>query len=309
MAARTRAYIKIQDGCNSFCSFCVIPYLRGLSRSRPAAAILAEARRLGEAGFREVVLAGIHLQDYGEDLGGGWNLSRLLVELRGVAQDAGIWRIRLSSIGVQSFTEEMVEILKDPLFCPHWHIPVQSGDDGVLKKMRRDYTRQEYLDTVQLLKETFEPASITTDVIVGHPGEDDDAFTNTVDLCVDVGFSKIHLFPFSPREGTRAQSMGGQVPAPVIHERMKELGALEKELSLRYKRRFVGESVEVLAEDAVYGSESGSVKMVEGFTERYVKVCFRVPADEVDSVRNTLQPVRVVEVMPEYAVGRLRRDS
>ena len=301
---RTRGYIKMQDGCNSFCSFCIIPYLRGLSRSRDSQSVLDEARRMGENGFRELVLAGIHLQDYGEDFRDeDWNLARLLRELRDVARDVGLFRIRLSSIGVQSFTPEMVDVLRDPLFCPHWHIPIQSGDDAVLQRMRRDYSRQEFLDAVAFLGETFEEPSITTDVIVGHPGEDDTAFQSTVDLCTEVGFAKMHLFPYSPREGTRAAEMDDQVPQHIIQARMKQLGVLEKELARAYKQRFLGKTVEVLVEGAAPVSET----IAEGLTERYIKVRFPVEsAERVGELANTLQRVVIDEIAaPEVVVGRL----
>lgn len=301
---RTRGYIKIQDGCNSFCSFCIIPYLRGLSRSRDPRSVLDEARRLGVSGFREVVLAGIHLQDYGDDLEGNWNLARLLRELRQVASEVGLWRIRLSSIGVQSFTPEMVEALRDPLFCPHWHIPIQSGDDGVLERMRRDYTRAEFLRTVEFLWETFPDPSITTDVIVGHPGEDDRAFQNTVDLAVEVGFAKMHLFPYSQREGTRAAEMEDQVPPHVIHARMKQLAVLERELAVGYKKRFLDLDVEVLVEGAAPVSET----IAEGLTERYIKVRFPLrDGQKVHEIENTLQNIRVTDIpAPDVVIGRIQ---
>jgi threonylcarbamoyladenosine tRNA methylthiotransferase MtaB len=300
---RTRGYIKIQDGCNSFCSFCIIPYLRGLSRSRDPQSVLDEARRMAENGFRELVLAGIHLQDFGEDIDGEWNLARLLRELREIAGEVGLFRIRLSSIGVQSFTPEMVDVLRDPLFCPHWHIPIQSGDDGVLVRMRRDYSRQEFLDTVGFLSEAFDDPSITTDVIVGHPGEDDAAFQNTVDLCTEVGFAKMHLFPYSQREGTRAAEMDDQVPQHLIQARMKHLGLLEKELARTYKQRFLGRSVEVLVEGPAPVSEA----IAEGLTERYIKVRFPVEStDRVGELANTLQHVEIEEIAaPEVVVGKM----
>lgn len=315
---RTRGYVKIQDGCNSFCSFCIIPFLRGLSRSRSPESVLAEASRLGRNGFREIVLAGIHLQDFGDDLAGeDWNLARLLRELRDVARDEGIWRIRLSSIGVQSFTAEMVDVLTDPLFSPHWHIPLQSGDDGVLRSMRRDYTRGEFLDCVHRLREIFDRPSVTTDVIVGHPGEDEAAFDRTVDVCREARFAKIHLFPFSPREGTRSASLAGRVQPEVIRERMNRLAALERDLALEYKRQFVDEVVEVLVEgpardggpaDRPVGGRVEAV-WLEGFTERYIRVRFPAPARRsgrgptVETWANRICNVRLTTLRPEVAVG------
>ncbi len=306
---RTRGYIKIQDGCNSFCSFCIIPFLRGLSRSRAPESVLGEARRLAQNGFREIVLAGIHLQDYGDDLEGDWSLTRLLRELREIAYEEGIWRLRLSSIGVQSFTEEMVELIRDPLFCPHWHIPLQSGSDHVLTEMRRDYTRQEFLDSCSRLEDLFDRPSITTDIIVGHPGESEEAYQDTVEACLQVGFAKIHLFPYSQREGTRAATLPDQVDPATIQRRMKELGVLEKELARRYKERFLGEELEILVEGPVSKKEDPEGLYLEGFTERYIKARFPVAegneSPRAKSLLNTLQILKIRELQPEFVVSDL----
>ena len=306
---RTRGYIKIQDGCNSFCSFCIIPFLRGLSRSRSPESVLDETRRLAQNGFREVVLAGIHLQDYGDDFEGDWSLTRLMHQLRDIAYEEGIWRIRLSSIGVQSFTDEMVELIRDPLFCPHWHIPLQSGSDRVLEEMRRDYTRQEFLDSCSRLEDLFDRPSITTDIIVGHPGEDEEAYQETVETCLKVGFSKIHLFPYSQREGTRAATLPNQVDPATIQRRMKELGVLEKELARRYKEKFLGEQLEILVEGPVSKKEDPEGLYLEGFTERYIKARFHLPegndSSRAKSLLNTLQTLKIKELQPEYVVASL----
>ncbi len=296
---RTRAYLKIQDGCNSFCSFCIIPYLRGLSQSRGKAAVLEEARRLAGNGYREVVLTGIHLQDYGQDLEPRSSLFDLLCDLATLARGVGLSRIRLSSIGERSFTQEMVELFRDPLFCPHWHIPLQSGDDGVLKLMRRDYTRDDFRATVALLRSKFDRPSLTTDVIVGHPGETEEAFRNTVDLCVEAGFSKIHRFPFSPREGTRSARLPGAVSPAEIGRRARALAALEAELAFGYRRRFLGEVVGVLFEGAPDA-------FAEGFTDRYLRV--RAAAPDPRGLAGSLRRVRLAglwagglegEIVPE----------
>jgi threonylcarbamoyladenosine tRNA methylthiotransferase MtaB len=296
---RTRAYLKVQDGCSSFCSFCIIPFLRGLSQSRPKRAVLEEARRLVGNGYRELVLTGIHLQDYGQDLEPRSSLLDLLADLARVAEEEGLWRIRLSSIGERSFTPEVVDLFRNPVFCPHWHIPLQSGDDGVLKLMRRDYTRDDFRATVRLLHSSFERPSITTDVIVGHPGETEEAFANTLDLCREAAFPKIHIFPFSPREGTRSAKLPGALAPAEIGRRARELRSLERELALAYKRDFLGETVEVLVE----GGSADGPETIEGFTERYLRV--RMAAGEPERLRNTLQSGVVEGASAETLEARL----
>ncbi len=299
---RVRAYLKVQDGCSSFCSYCIIPYLRGLSRSRPRREVLSEARRLAAADFREIVLTGIHLQDYGGDLDPPSSLLDLLSDLADLAREAGLWRIRLSSIGERSFTPEMIDLLSEDVFCPHWHIPLQSGDDRVLGLMRRDYRRGDFMDTVALLGERFDRPAITTDVIVGHPGETADAFENTLDLCRRSGFAKIHIFPFSAREGTRSARLADQVPPAEIGRRARRLAELESELGAAYRRQFIGEEVEVLVE----GARDGERDFAAGMTERSLRVKFR--SFDPLSLRNTRQRVQVDDIGPGLAIGRLLED-
>jgi threonylcarbamoyladenosine tRNA methylthiotransferase MtaB len=196
----------------------------------------------------------------------------------------------------------MVELLRDPLFCPHWHIPLQSGDDGVLRLMRRDYTRDDFRATVRLLRARFDRPSVTTDVIVGHPGETEEAFGNTLDLCREAEFAKIHVFPFSAREGTRSARLAGAVPPAEIGRRARALAGLERELALEYKQAFLGTMVEVLVEGPASGGGEDAGRYAEGFTERYLRV--RIPLGDPLARRGTLLRAVVEEVRPEVALAR-----
>jgi threonylcarbamoyladenosine tRNA methylthiotransferase MtaB len=205
-ADRARANVKVQDGCDSFCSFCIIPFLRGRSKSRHPDAVVEEVRRLAANGYREVVITGVHIQDYGKDLQPEVSLSSLLRRVGQVAaaERGGISRVRISSINVKAFTPELIDLFQSPIFCPHWHIPLQAGSDEVLKRMRRDYTVADFRRVVEALRERREDPAISTDVIAGHPGESEACFGETLRVCRDIGFSRMHVFPFSLREGTLA---------------------------------------------------------------------------------------------------------
>ncbi len=262
---RTRAFLKVHDGCDSFCSYCIIPFLRGKSHSRDPEDVLAEARRFAEAGHRELVLTGIHLSQFGRDLPGGYRLVTLLRALRSIP---GIDRVRLSSIGEGAFSDEFVELFRtDPGCCPFFHIPLQSGSDSVLARMRRDYTVSEYLSTVDRIRERLPRSVVATDLMVGFPGETEREFEESLAVCRRVGFAKIHLFPYSPRGGTRAARMEGQVPALLREERMARARALEAELAAAERRRRIGARVEVLVETEDAGAASGLSR--EGLTVRF----------------------------------------
>jgi threonylcarbamoyladenosine tRNA methylthiotransferase MtaB len=302
-ADRTRANIKVQDGCDSFCSFCIIPFLRGRSRSRHPDAVVEEVRRLVENGYREIVVTGVHLQHYGSDLGPGEGLAgsptTLPGLLRRVASVAGGARIRMSSIGVCSFTPELIDVLSGPPFCPHWHIPLQSGSDAVLERMRRDYRMDDFRRVVADLGARFEHPSITTDIIVGHPGESEADFERTLDVAREIGFSKIHVFPFSPREGTLATKLGGHIDPLEVRRRARVLRDLEQTLARAYRERFVGRTVEVLVEGLSAEGED-----LDGYTDRYLRV--RFPAPSPGAARRfagTLQPVLVTAGGATAAAG------
>lgn len=250
---RHRAYVKVQDGCMLRCSFCIIPYVRPQLASRPIEHIVDEVRRLVDGGYREVVLTGIHLGHYGVE----WNCTapkdqwtRLSHLVRRLAELPGEFRVRLSSIEATEVTRELIDVMADypDKVCPHLHISMQSGSDSVLRRMRRRWGAQRFVDRCGLLKERLDRPAITTDVIVGFPGETDAEFAETLAVCREVGFSKIHIFPFSPRRGTPAAEMPGQLPKQVKQDRGRELAVLEAQLRESYFESLRGMSLRVLIE-------------------------------------------------------------
>lgn len=282
---KTRANIKIQDGCNQFCSYCIIPYVRGRIRSRDEADILAEIRNLAEKGYQEVVLTGIHLSSYGKDKD---NTSHLLPLLKEVQVIPGIRRIRLGSLEPRVITPAFADALAGlDKVCPHFHLSLQSGCDATLGRMNRHYTTAEYERACSLLREVYRAPAFTTDVIVGFPGESEEEFRQTNAYVEEIGFSRIHIFPYSKRAGTKAAVMEGQVPEPVKKERAARLAETEKRLALAYVRQFAGQEEEVLFEEEVL---LGGKAYFAGHTTRYVKVA--VPAAAAQVQPGTIQAVR-----------------
>jgi threonylcarbamoyladenosine tRNA methylthiotransferase MtaB len=258
---RHRAYVKVQDGCMLHCSFCIIPYVRPYLASRPVEHVLDEVRRLVDGGYREVVLTGIHLGHYGVD----WNRRqpkqrwiRLSHLVRLVAELPGDFRVRLSSIEATEVTRELIDAMADhsDKIAPHLHISMQSGSDAVLRRMRRRWGIRRFIDRCRLVQERLDLPAITTDVIVGFPGETDREFAETLEASRAVGFSKIHVFPFSPRRGTPAAEMPDQVPKHVQQMRSRELAAVETELRDAYYRSLIGRRLRVLVETVEDGAGS-----------------------------------------------------
>lgn len=263
-AEHTRAFLKIQDGCQETCSFCIIPKVRGRYNSRDEESVVAEAKDLVASGYREIVLTGIHLGGYGVDK--PVSLTRLIQKMVTIPQ---LERLRLSSIEVNEITEEMIQVLaSEEKFCPHLHLPLQSGDDTVLAWMRRKYSRQQFIDTALACKARVPGMGLTTDIIVGFPGETDEHFQNTLDLCEQVGFSKIHIFPYSDRRGTRAMQMTPKCSKSTIKKRTKDLEAFEYQIALRERKFFLGKVVEVLGEEETDQQET------IGLTKNYFRVRF-----------------------------------
>jgi len=241
---RTRAFVKIQDGCENFCSYCIIPYVRGKCRSKRLEDVLEEVTSLVKNGYQEIVLTGIHTGNYGRDL--GTNFADLLTEL---CKIEGLRRLRISSIEITELTSEVLEVLKEnPVIVDHLHIPLQAGSDQVLKIMNRKYDLSYFFEKIEDIKKIRPNISITTDVIVGHPGETDEMFESTLKTCQKIGFSKIHVFPYSMREGTPAANME-QVDPRKKKERARMLLALSRELEEQYFEKFLGKQVEVLIEN------------------------------------------------------------
>lgn len=286
----TRAYIKIQDGCNQFCSYCAIPYARGRVRSRQPENILAEIQGLAAAGFQEVVLTGIHISSYGADLVGreGEALVSLIEQIQKLE---GISRIRIGSLEPRIITEETAGRLAGlPKLCPHFHLSLQSGCDSTLKRMNRHYTVGEYFQSVEYLRKYFERPAITTDVIVGFPGETEEEFAQTKAFLEKVRFYEMHIFKYSRREGTVAAAMPGQVPEQLKAQRSDELLLMEQRLSKEFRRAYIGNEAEVLLEETL---EIGGCTYLVGHTRDYVKVA--VKADQAD-MPSAPAPNRVVNV-------------
>lgn len=259
----TRAVMKVQEGCDRYCAYCIIPYVRGGIRSRAVEDAREEALRLADAGYSEVVLTGIHLSSYGRDLEDG---SSLLDVIEAVAQAQGIQRIRLGSlepvVATEAFVQGLARITK---ICPQFHLSLQSGNDRVLKSMRRRYSTAEYLEAARRLQAAFPGCSLTTDVITGFPGESEEEFADTLAFCREVGFARIHVFPYSKREGTPAADMPGQLPKAVKEERARRLIALADELAQEYRRQLLDTLQSVLFEEE---DEAGA----SGYTPQYVEV-------------------------------------
>ncbi|NLJ84997.1 MAG: tRNA (N(6)-L-threonylcarbamoyladenosine(37)-C(2))-methylthiotransferase MtaB [Firmicutes bacterium] len=264
---RTRAALKIQEGCNQFCSYCKIPYARGPSRSRNLDAVVQEARRLAERGFREIVLTGIHLGAYGTDLSPPSDLAEAI---RTLSDIEGLARIRLGSVDAPEIDDELIETIRThPKACRHLHIPLQAGDDDVLNSMRRPYALQEYRDVIHRVRSGLPGVAITTDIIVGFPGETDTQFQRALEFVKEMAFSRLHVFRYSPRRGTAAARFPNQIPASVKSERSQQMIQLGKELSLAFHRTYLGKRVEVLWEEAIADL---SECVWEGHTSTYVKV-------------------------------------
>lgn len=278
-ANHTRAFLKIQDGCNNFCTFCIIPWSRGLSRSRDAASIMAQARQLVHAGYKEIVLTGIHTGGYGDDMD-NYDLSDLLWDLEKVE---GLERIRISSIEASQIDEKMLDVLnRSTKLVRHFHIPLQAGDDTVLKRMRRKYTTEEFYNKMLMIRKAMPDVAITTDVIVGFPGETDEMFRNGYELMEKIGFSEMHVFPYSKRSGTPAARMEDQVDEDVKNARVHELIKLSEQMQLAYAEKFVGQVLEVIPEVAPKGTEDSGI--LYGYSDNYIQLVFEGSEDLVGKV-------------------------
>ena len=261
----TRAYLKVQDGCNQFCSYCIIPYVRGRVRSRRKEEVLEEVLRLTKNGYQEFVLTGIHLSSYGVDCE-----DNLLELIKAVHEIEGVKRIRLGSLEPRIITEEFAQALGNmPKICPHFHLSLQSGCDATLMRMNRKYSAEEYLEGCRLLRKYFKNPALTTDVIVGFPQESEEEFEQSYKMIESVEFYETHIFKYSRRQGTRAAEMEGQVDEAVKTERSHKLIQLGKEKKQKYMESFLGQQVEILFEETakIQGEEYWI-----GYTKEYLKV-------------------------------------
>ena len=280
----TRAYIKVQDGCNQFCTYCIIPYARGRVRSRNLQDVEQEVRALAANGYREIVLTGIHLSSYGIDFDGKRHLLDLI---RTVHEVEGIMRIRLGSLEPGIVTEEFArELASMPKICPHFHLSLQSGCDATLKRMNRRYTSGEYYERCRILRKYFDAPALTTDVIVGFPGETEEEFRESLDFVDKVDFYETHIFKYSRREGTKAASMQDQVDEQTKTKRSAIMIALGEKKRKAYERGFIGKEVEVLVEeDAVIGGKP----VQTGHTKEYIKIAL----DTKENLRNCIVNVQI----------------
>ncbi len=291
---RTRAFLKIQEGCNQYCAYCIIPYARGSVRSRKPENIILEVNRLASNGFKEIVLTGIHIASYGKDL----KDIKLIDVIEKIHEVEEIRRIRLSSIEPTLLDEEfIIRIKKLPKFCNHFHMSLQSGCDETLKRMNRRYTTGEYRNIVNNLRKHIPNIAITTDIIVGFPGETEEEFNTTYKFVEEIGFSDIHVFKFSPRKGTPAAKFENQVPSMVKNERSEKMIKLSNELMIKYREKYINSKLEVLFED-VFDEEKN---LISGLTSNYIKVVSKADKDLIGN----LTTVNITAINDNYIVGEI----
>lgn len=291
---KTRANIKIQEGCNQFCSYCIIPYARGPIRSRELSDIIEESERLRDSGFKEIILTGIHIASYGKDFNG----PELIDVIEEIGKIDGIERIRLSSIEPTLIDEEFMERgLKTKKLCDHFHLSLQSGCDAVLKRMNRKYSTEEYKKIVKLIRKYMPNAGITTDIIVGFPGETDEEFEETYDFVKDIGFSKIHVFKYSSREGTAASKFNDQIHGNIKQTRSETLISLGDSLMNSFNEKFTGEKLQVLFEE----SSKEDVGFMEGYTTNYI----RVKCQASEKIKGKILPVRLIGIENDFLLGKI----
>ncbi|MBS1709143.1 MAG: tRNA (N(6)-L-threonylcarbamoyladenosine(37)-C(2))-methylthiotransferase MtaB [Armatimonadetes bacterium] len=284
LSGRTRATLKVQDGCDVFCTYCSIPYTRPGMVSRPAGDVLAEARRLADEGYHEAVLTGVLIGAYGPETGSGGASFEDLVTL--LAEESGLARLRISSIEMHQVTQPIIDLARDGRVVPHFHIPLQSGDDQVLADMGRRYRRDDFIDLCRRLRVEVPDVTVTTDIMVGFPTEGVEQFESTLDLCRQVRFLKAHVFRFSPRHGTPADAWGDPVSPEEKQHRAVTLAQLTDGIGREAARRFLGRTMRVLVESKTH--KDGTL---EGLTDNWLTVRFHGP----ESLKRTLQSVRLDE--------------
>ncbi|MGN0145389.1 MAG: tRNA (N(6)-L-threonylcarbamoyladenosine(37)-C(2))-methylthiotransferase MtaB [Clostridium sp.] len=293
---KTRAFLKIQDGCNRFCAYCLIPYTRGAVCSKDPEKVISEIHKLAEHGFKEIILSGIHTASYGIDLEGDVSLITILEEIEKID---GIERVRIGSIEPCFFTDEVIEKMKNmKKLCPQFHLSLQSGCDATLKRMNRRYTAKEYEEAVYKIRENLKDASITTDVIVGFPGETDEEFNETYEYLKKLKLTKTHIFKFSPRKGTKAASMENQIDGNIKENRSKALIELNNKNEADFSKSIVGREMDVLVEQEV----SKKPGVFEGYTKNYVKVEI-VNANE--KMIGKIIPCIIEEANGDYVTGKI----
>jgi threonylcarbamoyladenosine tRNA methylthiotransferase MtaB len=292
--SKSRAYIKIQDGCNQFCSYCIIPYARGPIRSRAYDEIISETQKLADANFKEIVLTGIHVASYGKDL----DKLPLIQVIKGIGNIRGIERIRLSSLEPtlidDDFMKELVDIGK---VCDHFHLSLQSGSNSVLKRMNRKYTKELYREKVDIIRKYMPDAGLTTDIIVGFPGETEEEFNETYNFVKDILFSRIHVFKYSPRKGTPAAKYENQIDGNIKGNRSDMLINLGNELTRKFNEKFINKNLDVLFEEVNNDIENS----YEGYTNNYIRT--RVISD--NPIIGEIKNVKIVNSAGELLIGSI----
>jgi threonylcarbamoyladenosine tRNA methylthiotransferase MtaB len=289
---RTRPFLKIQDGCDSFCTYCIVPYARGRSRSMPIKNVLENIKQLKQAGYHELVLTGVHLGAYGLDLSPKSGLTELLQR---IADTHPIDRVRLSSIEPHELTDDLIQLVaKAEIFCHHFHLPLQSGDDLILKKMHRPYTRSLFRNQIVKINELLPDAAIGVDTLIGFPGETERAFENTYSLIHELPITYLHVFPFSVRKGTPASSYPQPVDSKTIKARCKKMRGLGHEKKKDFYKKFTGKPVEILIED----KRDKFTGLLKGISSNYIPV--QITGE--DNLKNTLAQVRIDKVKSDKKV-------
>ena len=296
---KTRAVIKIQDGCDRFCSYCIIPYARGRVRSRKPESIISEITQIASKGIKEVVITGIHIASYGKDFAMSKDSKlanyRLIDLLEKINEIQGIQRIRLGSIEPLLITEEFVERLKKlEKICHHFHLSLQSGCDETLKRMNRRYTTEQFKEIVRLLRNAYKDVNLTTDIIVGFPGETDEEFNKTYQFLKEIKFYKMHVFKYSPRKGTKAAVMPNQISGDIKEKRSRELLELSNENELEYNQKYIGKEMEVLFEEE-------KEKIYKGHTQNYILVYCQTDK----KINNKIEKVICKKAEQDHILGEM----
>lgn len=293
---KTRAFIKVQEGCDNYCTFCIIPFARGKLKSRKQKDAVEEIQRLVLKGYREIVLTGIHLGNYGRDLHDGTSLATLVEELLRIPN---LLRIRMGSIESVELSDDLINLIKDePRVCRHLHLPIQSGSDAVLRRMNRHYRLPEYKKLISELREKIPGLALTTDLIVGFPGETEENFMETLETLRELRFSAIHVFPYSQRTGTPAAVFPNQVPGDIKKDRVHRVQELEKEISKEYRKTFLQKTVHVLIEEEKNG-------YFEGLSDEYI----RVSITDKNVEKGRLYSVYVENLTEDGLIGRVQEEE
>lgn len=288
----TRAYLKIQDGCNNYCSYCIIPYVRGTIKSRNKEDVINEAKRLLDLGYKEIVLTGIHTGSYGKDLD-GYTFSMLVKDLLSLDK---LYRLRISSIEESEIDDDLITLLlTNDKLAKHLHIPLQAGSDHVLKLMNRKYDLKTYVEKIKRIQSLLPDVAITTDIIVGFPNETDEDFISTLNVSKQIGFAKIHVFPFSVRKGTAAAKMKGHIDGNIKKSRAKQLLELSNNLNLVYNSLYIDKEVEVLIEEKVD-------EYFIGHTTNFIKVKIKT---DLNLMKNTTIKVKVKKAYDSYVIANM----